>query len=70
MLSVLEKCFPAEYAGWSPKLTQIIPSFGQKLNGNRDLYRQVWDWTNKSLRLTGRDASTVQTDALAPATAG
>ncbi|ASR03724.1 malate dehydrogenase (quinone) [Gordonia rubripertincta] len=70
MLSVLEKCFPAEYAGWSPKLTEIIPSFGQKLNGNRDLYRQVWDWTNKSLRLTGRDASTVQTDALAPATAG
>ncbi|GAA13174.1 putative malate--quinone oxidoreductase [Gordonia alkanivorans NBRC 16433] len=70
MLSVLEKCFPAEYAGWSPKLTQIIPSFGQKLNGNRDLYRQVWDWTNKSLRLTGRDASSVETGALAPATAG
>ncbi|ETA07947.1 malate:quinone oxidoreductase [Gordonia alkanivorans CGMCC 6845] len=70
MLSVLEKCFPAEYAGWSPKLTEIIPSFGQTLNDNRDLYRQVWDWTNKSLRLTGRDASTVQTDALAPATAG
>ncbi|GAC00669.1 putative malate--quinone oxidoreductase [Gordonia namibiensis NBRC 108229] len=70
MLSVLEKCFPAEYAGWSPKLTEIIPSFGQKLNGNRDLYRQVWDWTNKSLRLTGRDASTVESGALAPATAG
>ncbi|KAF0970681.1 malate dehydrogenase (quinone) [Gordonia sp. YY1] len=70
MLSVLEKCFPAEYAGWSSKLTELIPSFGQKLNGNRDLYRQVWDWTNKSLRLTGRDASTVETDALAPATAG
>ncbi|AZZ81951.1 malate dehydrogenase (quinone) [Gordonia alkanivorans] len=70
MLSVLEKCFPAEYAGWSPKLTEIIPSFGQTLNDNRDLYRQVWDWTNKSLRLTGRDASTVQTGALAPATAG
>ncbi|TYQ14246.1 UNVERIFIED_ORG: malate dehydrogenase (quinone) [Gordonia westfalica J30] len=70
MLSVLEKCFPAEYAGWSPKLTEIIPSFGQKLNGNRGLYRQVWDWTNKSLRLTGRDASTVESGALAPATAG
>ncbi|SDU37638.1 malate dehydrogenase (quinone) [Gordonia westfalica] len=70
MLSVLEKCFPSEYAGWSSKLTEIIPSFGKKLNGDRDLYRQVWDWTNKSLRLTGRDASTVEADALAPATAG
>ena len=70
MLSVLEKCFPAEYAGWSPKLTEIIPSFGQTLNDNRDLYRQVWDWTNKSLRLTGRDESSVETGALAPATAG
>lgn len=62
---------PVGVRSWSSKLTEIIPSFGKKLNGDRDLYRQVWDWTNKSLRLTGRDASTVEADALAPpATAG
>ncbi len=57
---------PVGVRSWSSKLTEIIPSFGKKLNGDRDLYRQVWDWTNKSLRLTGRDASTVEADALAP----
>ncbi|AFR48696.1 MULTISPECIES: malate dehydrogenase (quinone) [Gordonia] len=70
MLSVLEQCFPEEYAGWTSKLSGIIPSFGQKLNGNRDLYRQVWDWTNKSLQLTERNETPAETGRLAPATAG
>jgi len=73
MLSVLEKCFPQEYAGWSAKLTTMIPSFGQKLSGNRDLYREVWDWTNASLQLTdarGVAAPTTVQETLAPATAG
>ncbi|MDL9936281.1 malate dehydrogenase (quinone) [Gordonia sp. ABSL1-1] len=56
MLSVLEKCFPQQYASWAPKLSAMIPSFGQKLTGNRDLYHQVWDWTNTSLKLT-KDAT-------------
>ncbi|GAA3690066.1 malate dehydrogenase (quinone) [Gordonia hankookensis] len=51
MLQVLEKCFPNEYAGWGPALTEMIPSFGQKLSDNRDLFRQVWDWTTASLQL-------------------
>lgn len=51
MLQVLEKCFPQQYQGWNSALTEMIPSFGQKLDDNRDLYRQVWDWTNASLRL-------------------
>ena len=70
MISVLEQCFPKEYAGWSSKLTAIIPSFGQKLNDNRDLYRQVWDWTNKTLQLTDRNEVPAETGRLAPATAG
>ncbi|MFT4044286.1 MAG: malate dehydrogenase (quinone) [Gordonia sp. (in: high G+C Gram-positive bacteria)] len=51
MLSVLQQCFPAEYERWTPKLTEIIPSFGKKLSDNRDLFRQIWDWTSSSLQL-------------------
>ncbi|MGW5521565.1 malate dehydrogenase (quinone) [Gordonia sp. NPDC003950] len=53
MLNVLEQCFPTQYQGWTSKLTEMIPSFGQKLSGNRDLFRQVWDWTSASLQLKG-----------------
>ncbi len=53
MISVLEKCFTAHFDGWRDKLTDMIPSFGQKLNDNPALYNQVWDWTNRSLQLTG-----------------
>jgi len=52
MLSVLEQCFPQQYQAWTPKLTEMIPSFGKKLSDNRDLFRQVWDWTSSSLELT------------------
>ncbi|WP_279104428.1 malate dehydrogenase (quinone) [Gordonia paraffinivorans] len=69
MLSVLEQCFPTEYAGWSSKLSEIIPSFGKKLSDDRDLYHRVWDWTNKSLKLTGRHAAP-ESGELSPATAG
>ncbi len=62
MLSILEKCFTAHYDGWRGKLTEIMPSFGQKLNENPSLYREVWDWTNRSLNLTGTQAP--DTDAL------
>ncbi|MAU82124.1 malate dehydrogenase (quinone) [Gordonia sp. Z-3] len=62
MLNVLEKCFPKEYAGWKPALTEMIPSFGQKLSDNRDLFRQVWDWTSASLQLK-RGAAAPQVDA-------
>ena len=53
MISVLEQCFTAHFDGWRPKLTEMIPSFGQKLNDNPALYRELWDWTGRSLKLTG-----------------
>ncbi|MFT3714944.1 MAG: malate dehydrogenase (quinone) [Gordonia sp. (in: high G+C Gram-positive bacteria)] len=55
MLSVLEQCFGQRWDGWKPKLTEMIPSFGQKLNDNPALFREMWDWTNRSLQLTGAD---------------
>jgi malate dehydrogenase (quinone) len=63
MLNVLEQCFPTEYQGWTSKLTEMIPSFGQKLSGNRDLFRQVWDWTSASLQL--KSGATQSSDAVA-----
>ncbi|MFW0784708.1 malate dehydrogenase (quinone) [Gordonia sp. CPCC 206044] len=70
MLQVLERCFPQQYAGWAPALTEMIPSFGRKLSDNRDLFRQVWDWTSASLQLkrgtevTAADAGQAATSAV------
>jgi len=52
MISVLEACFGNRFDGWKSKLTEMIPSFGQKLNDNPALYQELWDWTNRSLQLT------------------
>lgn len=70
MLSVLEQCFPTEFTRWTPKLTEMIPSFGKKLSDNADLFHQVWDWTSSSLELR-RDTVVRATDAdVEPAPAG
>ncbi|WP_424322872.1 malate dehydrogenase (quinone) [Gordonia sp. (in: high G+C Gram-positive bacteria)] len=55
MISVLEQCFGDRFDGWKGALTTMIPSFGQKLNDNPALFREMWDWTNKSLQLTTHD---------------
>ena len=51
MLDVLERCFPAEYATWTPKLKEMVPSLGVKLSENQGLFAEVWDWTGKALQL-------------------
>ncbi|GAB2671618.1 malate dehydrogenase (quinone) [Gordonia jinhuaensis] len=51
MLTVLERCFPRHFNGWKGKLTEMIPSFGQSLDSNPDLFSQVWNWTSKVLEL-------------------
>lgn len=52
MLDVLQRCFPTEYAGWAPKLQNMVPSLGVKLSDNKALFGEVWDWTSKTLNLT------------------
>ncbi|WP_026343478.1 malate dehydrogenase (quinone) [Nocardia sp. BMG111209] len=54
MLDVLQRCFPKQYAEWTPTLKTIVPSLGTKLSDNQPLYHEVWDWTEKSLRLTDK----------------
>lgn len=57
MLDVLEKCFGKKYeSDWAPKLGEMIPSFGKSLSDNPALFKQVWDWTSKSLQLTRASA--------------
>ena len=34
MLDVLQKCFQTEFARWQSKLTELMPTFGTKLNEN------------------------------------
>ncbi|SUB53711.1 Probable malate:quinone oxidoreductase [Nocardia brasiliensis] len=58
MLDVMQRCFPAEYAGWTPRLKEMIPSLGAKLSEDQALFREVWDWTSKTLNLTGDSGNT------------
>ncbi|MFF3223136.1 malate dehydrogenase (quinone) [Nocardia suismassiliense] len=53
MLDVMQRCFPTEYAQWTPKLKEMIPSLGVKLSEDQALFHEVWDWTSKTLNLTG-----------------
>ncbi|MDI6957096.1 malate dehydrogenase (quinone) [Pantoea sp. Pa-EAmG] len=53
-LNVMQKLFPQQFASpeWQQKIRAIVPSFGQKLNGNTALTQQVWDNTASVLQLT------------------
>ncbi|MGW4843108.1 malate dehydrogenase (quinone) [Nocardia brasiliensis] len=41
VLSVLSRCFPGRYAGWAPRLRELIPSLGTSLADNPVLARKV-----------------------------
>ncbi|MEV0027792.1 malate dehydrogenase (quinone) [Nocardia sp. NPDC050793] len=66
MLDVLQRCFPREYADWTPRLREMIPSLGLKLSEDKALFHEVWDWTNKSLNLTNANTSRHAGVALTP----
>ncbi|EKY3199872.1 malate dehydrogenase (quinone) [Cronobacter turicensis] len=52
-INVIKQLFPEQYKSeaWQSKLREIVPSYGQKLNGNVALTQQVWDET-ATLQLT------------------
>nr|WP_035718911.1 malate dehydrogenase (quinone) [Gordonia shandongensis] len=56
MINVLQQCFGDRFENWRPTLTEMIPSFGRTLNDEPALFSELWDWTNRSLQLTGRDS--------------
>jgi malate dehydrogenase (quinone) len=51
MLEVLERCFSDQYEGWLPKLKEMVPSLGTALSTEPALFREVWDWGTKVLKL-------------------
>jgi len=53
MLTVLEKTFKdkLETPEWQAKLKEIIPTYGQKLNGNLELTRRIRTMTGEALQL-------------------
>ncbi|MFD1803226.1 malate dehydrogenase (quinone) [Mixta tenebrionis] len=53
-INVIKQLFPEQFNSpeWQRKLHAVVPSYGQKLNGNVALTQQVWDDTAATLQLT------------------
>jgi malate dehydrogenase (quinone) len=52
MLNVLERCFPEQLkSGWSTKLKEMIPSYGQSLIDDAALTRRVRSYTAEVLHI-------------------
>ncbi|WP_028280712.1 malate:quinone oxidoreductase [Arthrobacter sp. H5] len=51
MIEVLRRCFPGQLAAWEPKLKEMIPGYGVKLNENESLAEDILSMTDKVLGL-------------------
>ncbi|EOF4703635.1 malate dehydrogenase (quinone) [Klebsiella oxytoca] len=53
-LNVIKQMFPEQFNSpeWQSRIRDIVPSYGQKLNGNVALTQQVWNDTAAALQLT------------------
>lgn len=48
MLELMQKCFPSKFKSWEPKIKEMIPSYGQKLEKNPELLKKTYEETNKA----------------------
>lgn len=51
MLNVLSRCFKDDMPEWEPKIKAMIPSYGQQLGDNEELFRQVNEEVSEALNL-------------------
>lgn len=51
MLEVLERCFGQKMVEWGPRIKEMVPSYGVKLSANRDMFEDMWNYTQKTLKL-------------------
>jgi malate dehydrogenase (quinone) len=51
MLEVINKCFPQHVKAWEPKIKEMIPSYGLKLQDNPELIREIQATTGRALGL-------------------
>ncbi|NLA55821.1 MAG: malate:quinone oxidoreductase, partial [Corynebacterium humireducens] len=51
MLELVERCFGDRMIQWGPKLKEMIPSYGTKLGDDEKMFNELWDYTQKTLKL-------------------
>lgn len=51
MLDLLERCFPNRMAGWAPKLTEMVPTYGKTLSDNPALAIETLNTTLLALEI-------------------
>lgn len=51
MLDVVERCFPQHMDEWEPRIKEMIPSYGESLVDNQELFDEVHFSTAKALKL-------------------
>ena len=51
MIEVLERCFGSKMGEWSPKIKEMIPSYGIRLAKDSALFTEQWDRSQKALKL-------------------
>ncbi|MBF0738013.1 malate dehydrogenase (quinone) [Staphylococcus arlettae] len=51
MLDLLQKCYKDEFKQWEGKIKEMIPSYGQRLTDNEDLYKEINEEIKKYLKV-------------------
>lgn len=51
MLDLLQKCYKDEFKQWEDKIKEMIPSYGQRLTDNEDLYKEINEEIKKYLKV-------------------
>jgi malate dehydrogenase (quinone) len=54
MLGILQKAFAANLPGWTPKLQEMIPSYGKSIANDADLCRSVRSETAAALHIVDK----------------
>ncbi|MCQ1999112.1 malate:quinone oxidoreductase [Arthrobacter zhaoxinii] len=52
MINLLKRAFPRQFGGWEPKIKEMIPGYGVKLNENEQLAAEIEADTTKVLGLS------------------
>jgi malate dehydrogenase (quinone) len=52
MLDILKRCFPDRIEGWTPKLTEMVPSYGKVLSDDAALAASTMGRTQRALEIT------------------
>ena len=51
MLELLARCFGEKMIDCADKIYEMIPSYGTKLFKDEKMYHELWEFTQKTLKL-------------------